>query len=194
MLIFPERREIAWKLLFFSWRWRCHDVLTAFLRRSYGVLFAILRRPWGFYKAPWRFYCVLVGDCLRSHSAATACFELSQRVHSAFTALPLRWWHFVCIPCWNPKVTSPWCSPAWWCTSVMHSIFPKPKSCIYQAGINNTLLIPLTQICFKKSSVSASPYQNLVEVTLTNKYSLLGYSYWKCSQNLQLIPFYVIQN
>ena len=48
-----------------------------------------------------------------------------------------------------------------------------------------------TDICYKNSTVSGNPN---VEVTLTNKYSLLGYSYWKCSQKLQLIPFYVIQN
>ena len=51
---------------------------------------------------------------------------------------------------------------------------------------------PDTDICYKISTVSANPNENLVEVTLTNTNSLLGYSYRKSSQNLQPMPFYVI--
>lgn len=49
LFIFPDRCEIARKIWHFSWRWRCHVILTAtkallgsshsVLFRSYGVLF-----------------------------------------------------------------------------------------------------------------------------------------------------------
>ena len=56
------------------------------------------------------------------------------------------------------------------------------KSCIFQAGINNTLLIPLTQICYKNSTVSASPNENFLE-NINKQIHFVG------TQNLQLIPF-----
>ena len=39
------------------------------------------------------------------------------------------------------KHTQSWCH-----ANLMALIIPKPKSCIFQAGLNNTLFIPLTQI------------------------------------------------
>ena len=52
------------------------------------------------------------------------------------------------------------------------------KKCISQAGINNTVLIPLAQI-----DVINIPLLTLVQIkynwTYTNKYSLIGYSYRK---------------
>ena len=52
------------------------------------------------------------------------------------------------------------------------------KQCISQAGINNTVLIPLAQI-----DVINNPLLTLVQIkynwTNTNKYSLIGYSYPK---------------
>ena len=39
------------------------------MRLHGNLIMAISRRPWRLYRAPWRSYGVLVGDCLRSHGA-----------------------------------------------------------------------------------------------------------------------------
>ena len=38
VVIFPRAPWDRMEICFFSWRWRCHSVLTAFLWRSYGDL------------------------------------------------------------------------------------------------------------------------------------------------------------
>ena len=63
--------NLIWSL----WRWRCHGVLTA-----------ISRQPWRFYKAPWRSYGVLVGHCLRSRCAVTTLPLRASSCHGARTA------------------------------------------------------------------------------------------------------------
>ena len=78
------------------------------ISQSPGISDENLRRPWLFYGALWRFYSVsswrLIS--LHSHSAYTACIELTRLAQYTLTALPLRRRRFVCIPCSNPKVTT----------------------------------------------------------------------------------------
>ena len=183
-------------------------VNMAMSRRSHGFLMA--RQSYGNLGVSTELLGVLVGDCLYSNCALTTLPLRVSSCHGAhtayalcFTALPLLWWRFVCIPCSNLKVITPGpppsssaepafrqavalvdCAHQQW-----HSIFPKPKSYIFvHAGINNTLIIPLIQIYVMRIPLlPLNPNGNLLEVTLTNKYA-----YWKCSP--KLITFYVIQN
>ena len=119
----------------------------AMSQRSYCDSTAIPRRPWRFYGAPWRVYGVLVGDWLHSHGALTALTLRTSNCHGARTVLTAY--------CLNSKViemTGRVLISQVLLDGVHQSIFPKPKSCIFQAGINNTLVIPLTQIYVIKSA------------------------------------------
>ena len=115
---------------------------------------------WFLRRFSWR----LVVLSLRSHDASTACIELSRRAHCVYTGRSR------CSHCTDgvlfafhartqrllrigvPPSSS--AKPAYRQTVIpldgvhqlWHSIFPKPKSCIVQTGINNTLFLPLTQI------------------------------------------------
>ena len=108
-----------------SWR-RCHCDCMAFSLWSHGdrgvhtelALMALSRC----------FHCV--------HRVVTT---RSLRVHCAFTELTLRWRRFV----WHSEVieTADMVLISQALLDGTHqSLFPKQKSCIFQAGINNTLL------------------------------------------------------
>ena len=74
--------------------------------------------------------------------------ELPLRVHYAFTELPLRWRRFV----WHSEVIEITGRVLIWQALLdgpHQSIVPKPTSCIFQAGINNTLLKPLIKDMWK---------------------------------------------
>ena len=66
---------------------RSHGNLTFFSED--GDVTAFSWRPWRFYGAPWRSYGVLVGDCLRPHSALTALPLRASSCHGARTAICL---------------------------------------------------------------------------------------------------------
>ena len=69
------------------------------------------------------------------------------RVHGASTALTAFWLHSEVV-----EITDRVLISQALLDGPHQSIFPKPKSCIFQAGINNTLLIPLTQIYVIKAA------------------------------------------
>ena len=84
----------------------------AMSRRSHGFLMA--RQSYGNLGVSTELLGVLVGNCLCSNCALTALPLRVSSCHGAhtayvlcFTALPLLWWRFVCIPCSNLKVITP---------------------------------------------------------------------------------------
>ena len=185
----------------------------AMSRRSHGFLMA--RQSYGNLGVSTELLGVLVGDCLYSNCALTTLPLRVSSCHGAhtayalcFTALPLLWWRFVCMPCSNLKVITPGpppsssaepafrqavalvdCAHQQW-----HSIFPKPKSYIFvHAGINNTLIIPLIQIYVMRIPIEKGPSRAKRHCILHTRVGIRVHFALACDKNVS-IPNWMLQH